>query len=251
MIPLRDDNPTIRRPVATYVLIGANLVAFVLLQGLAFEPMLTRSICRFGLIPGELLGSVEPGSLIRLGPQALCQLGDGWTYLTPLTSMFMHGGWFHIIGNMWFLHVFGDNVEDAMGSVRFALFYMICGLAAAAAQILTNTQSLVPMVGASGAIGGVMGAYALLYPKTRVHTLLILGFIITTASIPAVVMLGYWFLIQVIGGLPGMGAGHGGVAFWAHVGGFLAGLALIKLFVVPEYVREHRQQQRVQVVYRR
>jgi membrane associated rhomboid family serine protease len=159
--------------------------------------------------------------------------------------MFMHGGWFHIIGNMWFLWVFGDNVEDVMGPIRFAVFYLLCGLAAAFAQVFTDSDSIVPMVGASGAIGGVMGAYALLFPRAHVHTLIFLVFYITTVSVPALFMLGYWFVVQILSGLPGLGGGEGGgVAFWAHVGGFLAGVVLARLFTREDYLREHRAQTR-------
>ncbi|MDZ7735105.1 MAG: rhomboid family intramembrane serine protease [Gammaproteobacteria bacterium] len=153
----------------------------------------------------------------------------------------MHGGWFHIIANMWFLWVFGDNVEDAMGPFRFMVFYLLCGLAAATAQIAANPASEIPMVGASGAIGGVMGAYARLYPMVHVHTLIFLGFYITTIAIPAWVMLGYWFLLQLLGGLPALGATGGGVAFWAHIGGFVAGLILIGPMHRPDYLAEHRR----------
>ena len=145
--------------------------------------------------------------------------------------MFLHGGWFHLLGNLWFLWVFGDNIEDVMGPIRFAFFYLLCGLAAAFAQIITDPASDVPMVGASGAIGGVMGGYALLYPRAKVQTLIVLGFYITTVGVPAFLMLGYWFLLQVLGGLPALGAQGGGVAFWAHIGGFLAGLVLVRPFM--------------------
>jgi membrane associated rhomboid family serine protease len=154
--------------------------------------------------------------------------------------MFMHGGWFHIIGNMWFLWVFGDNVEDVMGPVRFVVFYLLCGLGAAAAQVFTDLSSTLPMVGASGAIGGVMGAYALLFPRARVKTLIFLGFFITTISVPAVFMLGYWFLLQVLGGLPALGSAKGGVAFWAHIGGFVAGVVLIGLFARADYLAAYQ-----------
>jgi membrane associated rhomboid family serine protease len=150
--------------------------------------------------------------------------------------MFLHGSWIHIIGNMWFLWIFGDNVEDAMGAGRFMLFYLLCGLVAAIAQTAPDPESIVPMVGASGAIGGVMGAYARLYPKAHVHALVFLGFFITTGAVPAVYMLGYWFLIQFLSGLPALGSTTGGVAFWAHVGGFLCGLILVPLFQRPEYL---------------
>ena len=171
----------------------------------------------------------------------MCRL-DGPNLETVLTSMFMHGGWFHILGNMWFLWVFGDNIEDVMGPFRFIAFYLLCGAAAAFAQILTDPSSPIPMVGASGAIGGVMGAYALLYPRAHVHTLIFLGFYITTIAVPAMFMLGYWFLIQIIGGLPGLGSSGGGVAFWAHIGGFVAGLVLVKFFKRDDYMQAHRAQ---------
>jgi membrane associated rhomboid family serine protease len=168
----------------------------------------------------------------------LCVPG-GVAALTPLTSMFMHGGWFHILGNMWFLWVFGDNVEDAMGPVRYVIFYLLCGLAAAAAQVATDPASAVPMVGASGAIGGVMGGYARLYPRARIQTLLPLGFYFTTIAVPAYFMLGYWFLLQILGGVPALAGAGGGVAFWAHVGGFLAGVILVGAFRRPDLLASH------------
>jgi membrane associated rhomboid family serine protease len=136
--------------------------------------------------------------------------------------------------------VFGNNVEDSMGHVRFALFYVLCGLAAAAAQTLVNPSSPIPMVGASGAIGGVMGAYAILYPNARVHTLIVLGFFARMVVVPAWMMLGYWFVLQILGGLPSLASESGGVAFWAHVGGFAAGVILIYLFRDPRRVAAHR-----------
>ena len=150
----------------------------------------------------------------------------------------MHGGWLHIIGNMWFLWIFGDNVEDAMGSFRFVLFYLLCGVAAAGLQVAANTESTIPMVGASGAIGGVMGAYVLLYPRVHVHLLIFLGFFVTTIAVPAVFLLGYWFLVQVLGGFSSIGA-RGGVAFWAHVGGFAAGALFVLLFRNPKLLGKH------------
>jgi len=154
-----------------------------------------------------------------------------------LTANFLHGGWLHIIGNMWFLWLFGNNVEDSMGRGRFIVFYLLCGLAAAAAQVMSQPESAVPMVGASGAISGVMGAYIVLYPRVRVYTLVPLFIIFTTIALPAWVILGYWMLLQVAGGLSGQ---EGGVAFWAHIGGFIAGVVLVKWFARPEYIREHR-----------
>ena len=230
MFPIRDDNPQILTPLATLGLIGANVAVWVLVQGLGTEPALSASLCRLALIPGELLQSVAPGLQIRVGPQTVCVLGDVSPWHTLITSMFMHGGWFHLIGNMWFLWIFGNNVEDAMGHVRFVVFYLLCGLAAAAAQIATNPDSTVPMVGASGAIGGVMGAYVLLYPRVNVHLLIFLGFFVTTIAVPAVFMLGYWFLLQLLSGVSRLGAEGGGVAFWAHAGGFVAGAILVLAF---------------------
>jgi membrane associated rhomboid family serine protease len=140
---------------------------------------------------------------------------------------------------MWFLWIFGNNVEDSMGHARFAVFYVLCGLAAAGLQVFSNPASAIPMVGASGAIGGVMGAYVLLYPRVNVHMLLWLGFYVTTFAIPAYWMLGYWFLVQVIGGVNAIGAQGGGVAFWAHVGGFVAGAVLVLAFRDPALLARH------------
>lgn len=238
MFPIRDDNPQILVPYATIGIIALNVLAWVFVQGLGSNPLLANSICQLGLIPGELLGTVPAGTQVQLGANTWCELGGGSSWPTVLTSMFMHGGWFHIIGNMWFLWIFGNNVEDAMGPVRFVLFYLLCGLAAAALQVGANLASTVPMVGASGAIGGVMGAYVLLYPRVHVHLLIFLGFFVTTIAVPAVFMLGYWFLLQVIGGFGSVGA-KGGVAFWAHVGGFAAGTLLVILFRKPELLHRH------------
>jgi len=242
MFPIRDENPTVRTPVAMYTLVVLNAASWVFLQGLGLVPeALLGSVCTFGLIPGELTGAVQAGQLVELGREAACRV-DGVALPSLVTSMFMHGSWFHILGNMWFLWVFGDNIEDAMGRGRFVAFYLLCGLVAAAAQVVTDPGSAVPMVGASGAIGGVMGAYARLYPRAQVHTLLFLGFFITTVALPAVFMLGYWFLIQLLQASVS-GAAGGGVAFWAHVGGFVAGVAGVGAFSRPERVASHRQGQ--------
>ncbi len=194
------------------------------------------------MIPGDLLGNVVPGTNIPLGNNLVCQFDGNPNPSSLITSMFMHGGWCHIIGNMWFLWVFGDNVEDVMGPVRFVFSYIICGLAAAFAQILTDTLSLILMVAASGAIGGVMGSYALLFPRAHVHTLIFLGFYVTTIAVSAVFMLGYWFLLQLLQGLPALGSTQGGVAFWAHIGGFVAGVALIHVFRRRDYLSQHLSQ---------
>jgi membrane associated rhomboid family serine protease len=239
MFPIRDDNPHILTPFATYGIVALNAAAWLFLQGAGSEPGLTASVCNLGLIPGEVLGTVPPGTGIEMGPGTVCTVDAASSWHTVLTSMFMHGSWFHILGNMWFLWIFGNNVEDSMGHLRFVLFYLLCGLAAAALQVATNTESAVPMVGASGAIGGVMGAYVLLYPRVHVHMLVVLGFYINTVAVPAVLMLGYWLLIQFIGGLGSIGAEGGGVAFWAHVGGFVAGAVLVSLFKDRELVARH------------
>lgn len=240
MIPYRDDNPTLRPAVVTLALIAANVAIWLVIQGLGQEPALSRSVCRLGLIPGELLGRVSPGETLRLSRRTVCVLGETGQWYTALTSMFLHGGWFHLLGNMWFLWVFGNNVEDSMGRLRFLAFYLLSGLAAAGAQILSDPGSALPMVGASGAIGGVMGAYVVLYPKVRVHMFVFLGIFITTIVVPAYLMLGYWFLLQLVGGLPGLAGDGGGVAFWAHVGGFVAGALLSFPFRNATFLAQHQ-----------
>jgi membrane associated rhomboid family serine protease len=236
MFPIRDENPQITIPFASYAIIVLNVAAWTLLQGLGSEPILTESVCQLGLIPGDLLGTIDRAQIPADFP---CSIDGQSNWLTMLTSMFMHGGWMHIIGNMWFLWIFGGNVEDSMGHLRFVIFYILCGLAAGAAQILANTASPIPMVGASGAIGGVMGAYIVLYPRVHVHLLVLLGFYITTFAVPAVWMLGYWILVQFVSGLTSIGAQGGGVAFWAHVGGFAAGAVLIAVFKNESLLERH------------
>jgi rhomboid family protein len=238
MFPYRDDNPTLATPIVTLLLIGVNVVIWVVIQGMGAEPNLSRSVCELGLIPGEFLGKLPEGFSLPMSPSTVCVITGERSWFTPLTSMFLHGGWFHLIGNMWFLWVFGNNVEDSMGHVRYLGFYILCGLAAAMTQTLVTPASAVPMVGASGAISGVMGAYIILYPRVRVHMLVVLVVFITRIVVPAYLMLGYWFLLQLIGG--GLAAGEGGVAFWAHAGGFVAGAVLIYLFRDPELVEKHR-----------
>jgi len=240
MFPYKDENPTERPAVITVALILANVLAFILVQGAGAEVPLARSVCNLGLIPGEILQRAKPGSGIELAPGTRCVVDAVPQYWTILTSMFMHGGWFHLIGNMVFLWVFGNNIEDAMGHGKFLVFYLLCGVAAAAAQTFISSDSIIPMVGASGAISGVLGAYILLYPRVRVHTLIILPIYITTVTLPAYVMLGYWALLQILSGLGSLGdieKGGGGVAFFAHVGGFVVGLALVRLFASEEVLR--------------
>ena len=230
MFPIRDDNPHFSVPYATYGLIALNVLSWVLLQGLGSEPALSSSVCRLGLIPADVLGTVPTGTSFPISPDAACVLEGGGSWHTVLTSMFLHGGWMHLIGNMWFLWIFGNNVEDAMGHLRFVVFYLLCGIAAAGLQAAFDPSSIIPMVGASGAIGGVMGAYVLMYPRVHVHLFVILGFYVNTIAVPAYFMLGYWFLLQVVSGTVSVGAEGGGVAFWAHVGGFVAGALLSYLF---------------------
>lgn len=237
MIPYRDENPTVLPPIVTVGIIALNVLVWVLFEGLGAERSVAAAVCNYGLIPAEVLQRAPPGSGIALGPDLFCGVDPSPQYWTVLTSMFLHGGWMHLIGNMVFFWVFGNNIEDAMGHVRFLVFYLGCGVAAAATQVAVSPGSVVPMIGASGAISGVLGAYLLLYPKVRVHTLVPLGFYMTTIAIPAYVMLGYWILLQVLGGLPALGGQQGGgTAFFAHIGGFVAGLLLIKLFAKREYL---------------
>ena len=239
MFPIRDDNPTLGAPAITVVLIGLNVAAWILVQGMGAEPTLSQSVCELGLIPGELLGRIPEGYTLPMSREMSCVIGPPHWY-TPLSSMFLHGGWLHLIGNMWFLWLFGNNVEDSMGHARYLVFYLLCGLAAASAQTLVNPNSAIPMVGASGAISGVMGAYIVLYPRVRIHMLIFLGFFITRAVVLAYVMLGYWLLLQIVGGLPALAEESGGVAFWAHAGGFLAGAVLVLVFRDEDLVARHR-----------
>ena len=240
MFPYRDENETQRTAIITLAMIALNVFAWLFVQGAGSTLALAQSVCNFGLIPGELTGSIAPGTRFPMGEGLACATDPGRQFSHILTHMFLHGSWMHLLGNMWFLWLFGNNVEDSMGRLRFIGFYLLCGLAAAAAQVITSPGSAIPMVGASGAISGVMGGYLLLYPTVRVYTLVVLGFFITSMALPAWVMLGYWFLIQFVSGWVSFGGEGGGVAFWAHIGGFAAGLALVKLFARSDYVAEHK-----------
>jgi rhomboid family protein len=221
LFPLHDDIRPERKPVVTAILIAVTTGVWLFVQGAGREGPLVRSMCELGLIPAELTGRAQ-GQVVDIGGAA-CTLGAGPDWWTLVTSMFLHGGWLHLLGNMWFLWIFGDNVESAFGRFGFLVFYLVCGLAAAGAQIFADPTSTLPMVGASGAISGVMGAYIVLYPRARVSTLLFLGIFLTVLRVPAYLMLGYWFLLQLLGAFVGTGEG---VAFWAHVGGFAAGVAI-------------------------
>ena len=238
MIPYRDENPTTLPPVVTVGIIALNVLAWLFIEGAGAGRAVDAAVCNYGLIPGEVLQRLPPGGGVEMAPGVFCAVAAGPQYWTVLTSMFMHGGWMHLIGNMVFFWVFGNNIEDAMGHVRFALFYVLCGVAAAATQVLLTPASAVPMVGASGAISGILGAYLVLYPRVRVHAWVFLGFYVTSIAIPAFVMLGYWIVLQVLSSLSSLGARQstGGTAFFAHIGGFVAGLVLIRLFARRDYL---------------
>lgn len=214
MIPLKDNIPSSRAPVITVGLIVINVLVY--LNQLALSPRAAvRFVYLYGLIPVE----ISEGQLLVQHPVPL--------YGTILTSMFVHGGLFHLAGNMLYLWIFGDNVEDRLGRFRFLLFYLLSGVGAAAAQILSDPHSKIPMVGASGAISGVLGAYLLLYPHARVMTLVAFGWFMRLIEIRAIFVLGFWILVQVASGLLTWGAQVGGVAWFAHVGGFVAGLVMV------------------------
>jgi membrane associated rhomboid family serine protease len=211
MIPLRDVIPTRTPPVVTVGFIALN-VAFFLYQQTLGPRALDAFVRTWGLVPADFL----------------------WDRV--ITSMFLHGGWGHIAGNMLYLWIFGDNVEDRLGHVRFVIFYLLCGAAAALAQTFINSDSSLPMIGASGAISGVLGAYLVLFPHSRVLTLIPIIFFIQIVEVPAIVLLGLWFLMQLFSGVGSLGAQAdvGGIAFWAHIAGFVAGLFLVNVFKQPE-----------------
>ncbi len=218
MIPLHDDNPTRITPFVTIALIAACGVVF-LVQFSAPPRAAAEMIYTYGIIPAVLLGPTEL-------PEAMAVL-PAWA--TVLTSMFLHGGWMHLLGNMLYLWLFGDNVEDSMGHGRYIVFYLVCGVAAVLAHAFAAPQSEIPLIGASGAISGVLGAYLLLHPRARILTLIFLGFFIQMVRLPAVLVLGFWIVVQLLSAAAEP-ADVGGVAFLAHVGGFVAGMALIGLF---------------------
>jgi rhomboid family protein len=230
MFPYKDENPTLTTPVVTVALIALNVAAWVFIQGMGVEPALRDSVCRLGFVPGYLFGGLAVGAEIPIGNGMTCSLGDFPAWGTVLTSMFMHGGWLHLIGNVWFLWVFGNNIEDSTGHGRFLVFYLMCGAVAALTQAAASPFSAIPMIGASGAISGVMGGYIVLYPRVRVHMLIFLVVFITRIVVPAYLMLGYWFLLQLLSSIPSLSSETGGTAFFAHAGGFLAGMILVLVF---------------------
>jgi membrane associated rhomboid family serine protease len=216
MFPYKDDNPTTTFPFVTIGLIGLNILVFLL--QLVADTEGERIVYAYGAIPHNIVSfeSTQPIHPI----------------LTIFTSMFMHGGVFHIFGNMLYLWIFGNNIEDRLGHIRFILFYLSCGIVAALSHALTASGSDVPMIGASGAVSGVLGAYLLLFPMARIHTVIFLGFFVQTVQIPALIVIGFWAIIQVVNGLIMQGMpGQGGIAWFAHAGGFLAGLITIKLWL--------------------
>jgi membrane associated rhomboid family serine protease len=217
MIPLRDTEPSYTRPIVVICLIVLNLLIF-LYEAAMPSYYQNAFIATYGMIPDE------------------------FTWSSLFTSMFLHGGWMHVIGNMWFLWIFGDNVEDILGHGKFLLFYIACGMAAGLAQVFIDPTSRVPTVGASGAIAGVMGAYIVKFPRSRILTLIPIIIFFTTVEVPAWLMLFYWFFIQLFQGLGSIGYSHisrgGGVAYMAHVGGFVAGAVLI-LLLVPRPPRRY------------
>ena len=246
MIPISDDNPTLHVPWMTYVILALIFAAWLLYQGAGFnEEILARSICDLGLIPAELTHTRPLGFRVPMTRELACAVDDlAINWLTPLTSMFLHGSWAHILGNALFLWVFGNNIEDSMGPFRFLLFYLICGLIAVAAHVALAATSPVPTVGASGAISGIMGAYLVLYPRARVNLLFIFVFFFKVIPVPAWGALLWWFALQIVAGLPQLSPVRpdvsGGVAVWAHIGGFAAGMLLVKLFENPVLVAKRR-----------
>ncbi|MCW5978070.1 MAG: rhomboid family intramembrane serine protease [Bryobacteraceae bacterium] len=219
MIPLRDSQPSNSTPFVTLLLIGVNVVVFLYEVSLDHFS-LNHFISVWGMVPAEL------------------------QYRTLITSMFLHGGWMHLIGNMWFLWIYGDNVEDILGAGKYLVFYFACGIAAAFAHILTNPGSAIPTVGASGAIAGVMGAYLLKFPHSKILTLIPIFVVFTTIEISAWIILVYWFVIQIFSGVGSVAyseASEGGIAFFAHIGGFVAGIALIKLIPTRQRYRARRE----------
>ena len=216
MFPIKDDNPTESRPYVTCALIGLNILIFFYQIGLE-ENIRTSLIFEYGFKPSQLFSNANSMNLKQS------------SLLTIFTSMFLHGGLFHLLGNMLFLWIYGNNVEDSMGHIKFLIFYLLCGLAASLLQAIVSFDSSIPMIGASGAVSGVLSAYFLLYPKARVLTLVVLLIFITFIRIPAGLLIGFWFLSQIINAYFN-DPNSPGVAWYAHIGGFLMGLLLIPFF---------------------
>ena len=224
MIPIRDENPVRIVPFVTYAVVLLCLLVFVWQSSLS-PPVQQRVILSLGLIPAVLFGEAVLPPVLDLVPPVA----------TVFTSMFLHGGILHLGGNMLFLWIFSDNVEEALGHGRFLLFYLACGVAAALAQALPDASSEIPMIGASGAVSGVLGAYLLLYPRARVLVMVPIGFVLQAARLPAVAVLSLWFVLQLISSL--LASGEGGIAFRAHLGGFVAGMVLVTLLRPGRVIR--------------
>ena len=210
--PYRDDNPRILFPIVTFGIIGVNIAIFLFqFFGIGNNPDLARNfVYTFGFIPSE------------------------FNFLTLFSSMFLHGGLFHILGNMWFFYIFGDNVESILGHSKFLLFYLACGVGAGLSQFFMDPTSTIPMVGASGAIAGILGAYMIRFPKARVHVFVFIFIFFTTIQVPAQIVLGLWFLMQLSSGFGSLGIDTtGGVAWFAHVGGFIFGILTLNYFQPP------------------
>jgi len=214
MFPVKDDNPTSTVPWVTYGIIILNLLVFGYEMSLSLdEKALINFFDTYGLIPEKIV--------------------NGQSLFSLFTSMFIHGGFMYIFGNMLYLYIFGNNIEDIMGHRRFILFYLLCGMAASGLQISINPHSTVPNIGASGAIAGVLGAYLLTFPRAKVHTLIFFGYFVRWVKLPALFVLGFWFIIQLFSGIGSLGymtADAGGIAFFAHIGGFVAGALLVLIF---------------------
>ena len=244
-IPYRDDNPSILKPYVTYVIIALNLVIF--LFQLSMNPRAEYEFnLSYGLIPAKILG-VDNATIIsdhELNLQRITRrpirldAQPHSPFITIFTSMFMHGGIGHLLFNMLFLWIFGDNVESGLGHRRFALFFLFCGIGAGLAQIILNIHSTIPMIGASGAIAGILGAYMFRYPRAKIHVFVFLLFFITTIRVPAFVVLGIWFLNQLTNGMGALGINTtGGIAWFAHIGGFLTGILLDRIFRTVRFER--------------
>ncbi len=250
MIPLSDENLFLHPPIMTWVLLAVVFAVWILVEGAGFNDVtLMSAVCNLGMVPGEITHMAPLGYALPLTPGLACVIDNSpINIFTPLISIFLHGGWLHILGNAVFFWVFARAVEDTMGPWRFLAFFLTCGLIAAAAQIASAPASPVPTVGASGAISGVMGAYLLLYPRVRIHMLFIFIIFFKVFRIPAWIVLIWWFGVQVLTALPSLSSPgpniSGGVAVWAHVGGFLSGLVLIRAFVKPQLMAERAQMMR-------
>jgi membrane associated rhomboid family serine protease len=244
MLPVRDNIPTSRTPYVTYALIAANVLVYFFWQrgGLTLgDPSSPHYICQlqdWAAIPKEI---THPGDQVLIA-QGCPQDPSAPTYLTIFTAMFMHGGLLHLGGNMLFLWIFGNNVEDAMGSVKYLFFYLLAGVAALALQVVFDPSSTVPTLGASGAIAGVLGGYILLFPRARVVTVIFIVFFFTILELPAMLVLGFWFVEQALFAANNIGSEGGGVAYFAHVGGFVFGLATVR--AISDRKRVDRQRER-------